>query len=117
MAHSDQLAEQLIKDMASVIKRKNALEKASKEEGEKYREGSAAFDKLKQDLREVHQQNTEMKGFISDYKQQLKQMEDQLNKMDDQRKKQKETIDNLMEENLNLKKRLAGKDEAGEESV
>jgi len=116
MANSDQIASQLIRDMASVIKRKNALEKAS-EEGEKTnREDSATFDKLKQDLRESSRQNTELKDFIADYKQQLEQMEERLNKMDEQRRKQKETIDNLMEENLDLKKKLAGKEESGEES-
>ncbi len=117
MANSDQLASQLIRDVASVIKRKNALEKASQEGDKTREEDSATFDKLKQDLREASRQNSELKDFIADYKQQLEQMEDRLNKMDDQRKKQKETIDNLMEENLNLKKRLAGKDEADEESV
>jgi chromosome segregation ATPase len=120
MSKADELRSKLVKDVATLIKQKNELEKASQDVAQERDQNTTTFDKLRSDLREASRQNAELKDFIADYKQQVEEMEERLNKMAEQRKKQKETIDSLMEENLELKKQLAGKsankDDADEET-
>lgn len=113
MVKSKELTSRLTQDLARLMKEKQQLEEASKQVVQERDHNSSTFEKLREDLREVSRQNAELKEFITDYKQQVEEMEARLQKMAEQRKKQKETIDSLMEENLELKKQLAGK--GGEE--
>lgn len=113
MSRAQDISSRLIKDVARVVRENQKLSTATREVEQERDQNTSTFDKLKTDLRDVSRQNSELKEFIADYKQQVEEMEQRLQKMADQRKKQKETIDSLMEENLELKKQLAGK--GGEE--
>lgn len=113
MSRAQDISSKLVKDVARLVREKQKLENSTREVEFERDQNTSTFDKLRSDLREVSKQNSELKEFIADYKQQVEEMEERLEKMADQRKKQKETIDSLMEENLELKKQLAGK--GGEE--
>lgn len=109
MSRAQDISSKLVKDVASLVREKQKLENSTREVEFERDQNTSAFDKLRSDLRDVSKQNSELKEFIADYKQQVEEMEERLEKMAEQRNKQKETIDSLMEENLELKKQLAGK--------
>lgn len=118
MQKTDQIINSLIRQLAHYMRKSWEMESSSKTLEQEREEHSSQFEKMRADLRESSQQNAELKEFISDYKQQIEDMENRLEQMEGQRKKQKETVDNLMSENLELKKeisRLKGNNENNQE--
>src|SRR6056297_1059259 len=107
MNKTDRTINSLIRQLAQYMRKSWEMESSSRTLEQEREENTSQFEKMRSDLRESSQQNAELKEFISDYKQQIEDMESRLQKMEEQRKKQKETIDNLMSENLELKKEIS----------
>lgn len=107
MQKTDMIVNSLVRQLANYMRKKWELENSSKSVEQEREQQTSEAEKIQTELEETKRQNTELKEFISDYKQQIEQMESRLEKMEQQRKKQKETVDNLMAENLDLKKQIA----------
>ncbi|MCF8337480.1 MAG: hypothetical protein K9I74_05800 [Bacteroidales bacterium] len=107
MQKTDRIINALVRQLAQYMRKNWEIENSNKYVEQEREEQTSQFEKLRSELRESSQQNAELKEFISDYKQQIEDMEQRLQSMEQQRKKQKETVDNLMAENLDLKKQIA----------
>ncbi|MDZ7777903.1 MAG: hypothetical protein U5L09_20950 [Bacteroidales bacterium] len=78
MSKADELTSKLVKDVATLIKQKNELEKASQDVAQEREWDPTTFDKLRSDLRETSRQNAELKDFIADYQPQVEEMEEKV---------------------------------------
>jgi len=106
MTNSNAKIDSLVRKVANYIVRNIELERdATLVESERAK-SSDLLDRMRYELREMSKKNVELEEFISDYKVQIEDMESRINKMEEQYKNKKETIKNLMAENLELKKQV-----------
>ncbi|MEA3505733.1 MAG: hypothetical protein U9R32_11145 [Bacteroidota bacterium] len=107
MTNTNARIESLITKVANYVGRNSELEEDAGFVESEQAKLTDMLDRLRNELRESSKRNVELEEFISDYKEQIQDMESRINKMDEQYKAKKETIKNLMTENLDLKKQIA----------